>query len=72
MMVPSIGAWIGAARRTLPLACNDAISSSVKPTMRRRERVASSVISPERRSFCAATSAASAACHSLSGAALPS
>ena len=72
MTVPSIGAGIGVARRTVPFSFNAATSSSVKPTMRSRARAASSDISAERMSFWAPTSWPCACCHSFSAAALPS
>ena len=72
MTVPSIGAGIGVERLTTPFLFKAATSSSVKPTMRNRTRVASTAISAERMSFSAATSWFCACCHSFSGAALPS
>ena len=70
--VPLIGAVIVVTRLSVPICSSFEISASVRPTMRRRARAASSVVSADRKSFSALASCASAACRSLDGAALPS
>ena len=55
-----------------PVCWNSAISASLRPRMRSRLRAASSPLSAERRSFCAAVRSFCDCCHSLSATALPS